>query len=659
MDITTLAAAKKYTDDKLISSGNSGAVVDSTLTTSGAAADAKATGDKIKELNTKFDNIEFPDVPTKVSELENDSEFITTEEAEKILRYTDKSLTEKGVAAEAEAVGDALKQLKLEIPTKVSQLANDNGYITLADIPEIDTPENSGDFGQFVEKLGDGVNKYEPQTEGWVDDAILNNNGVPNYNASTYKAYAVTPEIPIKGSTTYTVKPKPYATSLNDKYKARTYDSSGTALDYMTYTENEDGSATFTTPENSATLRITIHTPTFGGKTTENANDLDAVIENFNSTFMLVEGTEAPEVYEPFGNSGYKLKNIALPDKSVNIENVSDEALPIFARLAGKKIANFGDSIFGNARPPKDVSTFLAENTGAEVLNCAFGGCRMGSHTGHWDCFSMYRLADAIASNDYSLQEDALNYDDRVSYAEEPLALIKSTDFSTVDILTIAYGTNDFTGGNKIDNTENLYDTSTLGGALRYSIEKLLTAFPNLRIVILSTTWRFWKDENNEYIEDSKTYLNKYYNTLPEYNAKLKAIAAEYNLPFIDNYNIGIGKFNRYQYFHVTDGTHHNETGRRLIAEHLANALQSSNGHTYYHQNFNTESVPGGGGLIMITDPTLTLQDAPADAKAVGDKFTSLELKMLTDDDIPEIARQAAALIDTALLSILGDGVIE
>lgn len=457
------------------------------------------------------------------------------------------------------------------IPTKVSELENDVGYITLADIPEI--PESSGDLGQFVEKLGDGVNKYEPQTEGWVDDAILNNNGVPNYNASTYKAYAVTPEIPIKGSTIYTVKPKPYTTSLNDKYKARTYDSSGTALDYMTYTENEDGSATFTTPENSATLRITIHMPTFGGKTTENANDIDTVIENFNSTFMLVEGTEAPEVYEPFGSSGYKLKDIALPDKSVNIENISDKALPIFASLADKKIVNFGDSIFGNARPPRDVSTFLAEKTGAEVLNCAFGGCRMGLHTGHWDAFSMYRLADAIANNDYSLQEDALNYDDRVSYAEEPLALIKSTEFSTVDIATISYCTNDFTGGNKIDNEENPYDTTTLGGALRYSIEKLLTAYPNLRIFVLSATYRFWKDDNNEFTEDSSTYLNKHSKTLPEYNAKLAEVASEYNLPFIDNYNIGIGKFNRYQYFPVTDGTHHNETGRKLIASHLAKEL--------------------------------------------------------------------------------------
>lgn len=51
MDIVTLAAAKKYTDDKLTSSGNGGAEVDSTLTISGAAADAKITGDKIALLS--------------------------------------------------------------------------------------------------------------------------------------------------------------------------------------------------------------------------------------------------------------------------------------------------------------------------------------------------------------------------------------------------------------------------------------------------------------------------------------------------------------------------------------------------------------------------------------------------------------------------------
>ena len=70
----------------------------------------------------------------------------------------------------------------------------------------------------------------------------------------------------------------------------------------------------------------------------------------------------------------------------------------------------------------------------------------MGPHFGHWDAFSMYRLATAIASGDYSVQDDALTYDDRPSYAAEPVAEIKAIDFSALDIMTIAYGVNDFTG---------------------------------------------------------------------------------------------------------------------------------------------------------------------------------------------------------------------
>lgn len=244
--------------------------------------------------------------------------------------------------------------------------------------------------------------------------------------------------------------------------------------------------------------------------------------------------------------------------------------------LWGKTIANFGDSIFGNARPPMDVSTFLANNTGATVYNCAFGGCRMAEHIGHWDAFSMYRLAHAIANNDYTLQDEALNYDDRVSYAEEPLALIKSIDFANLDILTIAYGTNDFTSGVAIDNKDNLLDTTTVCGALRYSIETLLTAYPNLRIFVLLPTYRFWVDANNgnAFVNDSETYTNNLGKTLAEYSTAITEAAKAYNLPVIDNYTeLGINKLNRYQYFSMADGAHHIEAGRKLIAKHLAHKL--------------------------------------------------------------------------------------
>jgi hypothetical protein len=65
-------------------------------------------GYKLNENVQLPDNIEIPNVPTKTSELENDSGFITADDI-------------------PEASG---------VPTKVSELENDAGYITLRDIPE-------------------------------------------------------------------------------------------------------------------------------------------------------------------------------------------------------------------------------------------------------------------------------------------------------------------------------------------------------------------------------------------------------------------------------------------------------------------------------------------------------------------------------------------
>ena len=197
----------------------------------------------------------------------------------------------------------------------------------------------------------------------------------------------------------------------------------------------------------------------------------------------------------------------------------------------------------------------------------------MGKHIGNWDDFSMYRLADAIASGDWSLQVDALNYSDRTSYAEAPLAVLKSIDFSSVDIITIAYGSNDFTGGNALDDPANKYNTNTFAGALRYSIEKIQSAYPNVEIVLCTPTYRFWMDENGNFLYDSNEYEKNGYK-VTDFVQKTKDVAAEYGLLVIDNYyDCGIDSSNRTEHFPSNDGSHHNATGRKKIAENMAKVL--------------------------------------------------------------------------------------
>lgn len=187
----------------------------------------------------------------------------------------------------------------------------------------------------------------------------------------------------------------------------------------------------------------------------------------------------------------------------------------------------------------------------------------------------MYRLADAIKSGNWNLQDDAIyNEEFGPTYFKTTLELLKSIDFNSVDIITIAYGTNDFTGKNAISSSDS-YDIATFEGALRYSIETIQSAYPHIDIVVCTPIYRFWMDKENnyEYLYDSNTHeING--QKLTDFVQSVKNIADEYNLLCIDNYyDSGICYDNRTECFSSTDGTHPNEKGRQMIAENMAKEL--------------------------------------------------------------------------------------
>ncbi|MHA3226067.1 SGNH/GDSL hydrolase family protein [Globicatella sulfidifaciens] len=247
--------------------------------------------------------------------------------------------------------------------------------------------------------------------------------------------------------------------------------------------------------------------------------------------------------------------------------------------LTGKTVVHFGDSIFGNVDGIDSISGVLGTLTGATALNCGFGGCRMSQHSQHWDAFSMYRLADSIVNGDWSLQDTAIaaNVSGMPSYFKLHLDLLKSMDWTKVDYITVGYGTNDYTASVTIENADNKFDTTTYAGALRYSLEKLLTKYPHIKILVTTPTYRFWTNEDGSYKEDSdNTSFNVNQDKLIAYVAKAIEIADEYKLDRVDLYRkLGINKFNRTQYFPANDGTHHNANGRKRIAEKLAGALNT------------------------------------------------------------------------------------
>lgn len=242
----------------------------------------------------------------------------------------------------------------------------------------------------------------------------------------------------------------------------------------------------------------------------------------------------------------------------------------------GYVIANMGDSIVGNTQDNTSISAYLADMTGATTYNFGFGGCRMSTHDDPWGAFCMHSLTDAVVSGDFTWQETAAKNSEVPTYFASTVAKMKETDFSKVDIMTIAYGVNDYTAYKGLDNANNPKDIEYYGGALRYSLEKILKAYPNIRPVIVTPCWCYWPDSNGEVLEDSDTrYFNLEHDTLAAFANKCIEIANEYHVPVVDAYNCrGINKYNHSHWFNPGDGIHPNEKGRMALAKLIGNTVK-------------------------------------------------------------------------------------
>ena len=235
--------------------------------------------------------------------------------------------------------------------------------------------------------------------------------------------------------------------------------------------------------------------------------------------------------------------------------------------LAGKTVVCFGDSIFGMTRDTTSVPAWAAAFTGAKVYNVGFGGCRMAVHpTSGYAAFSMWALADAVATGTYTTQDAQAS--SGADYFAQQLAVLKGIDFGSVDTVVIHYGTNDFTGNVAIDNATDDDDTSTLCGALRYALRKIQTAYPKIRVFVSLPIYRKWDSVGAE------SYTNGNGKTLREFGTALAGVADEFNCPCIDGYKaLGINTANASAF--LADGTHLNEYGRQVFGEYIGGCLIS------------------------------------------------------------------------------------
>ena len=117
------------------------------------------------------------EIPTKVSSLENDSNFITQETIDALQNSIDSLVDEVNeneyVAAQALTKLENEKANKSDVPTSLSQLTNDSGFITASEIPSQDlsgyvTTEELNNKGYLTSVPSEYVTETELANKGYL-----------------------------------------------------------------------------------------------------------------------------------------------------------------------------------------------------------------------------------------------------------------------------------------------------------------------------------------------------------------------------------------------------------------------------------------------------------------------------------------------------------
>lgn len=235
------------------------------------------------------------------------------------------------------------------------------------------------------------------------------------------------------------------------------------------------------------------------------------------------------------------------------------------------RIVIFGDSIIGECRDETSVTEIMGNMLSEPVFNAAFGGtCMSYTETDKRlaytkDCLNMAGLSQAVYADDFSVQINSRIRESVTEYFDETIRELSDIDFTSVDIVFIEHGMNDYHGAIVMDNPDNPYDTHTFSGALRSSVKNLKAVNPDMRIILVTPTYSWYRDEQITCEE-----YNPGGGVLSEYIEKELELAKELGIETADIYHDFYSHDNWEDWeIYTNDGLHPNETGRRMIAEAL------------------------------------------------------------------------------------------
>ena len=237
----------------------------------------------------------------------------------------------------------------------------------------------------------------------------------------------------------------------------------------------------------------------------------------------------------------------------------------------------FGDSIVAGEHNEFGLVPKIEERTGLKILNAGFGGLTMSNFDDEHlmsnaaKSFTMARLSEAVLNKDFTLQilagqkENIYVMDYFYSTAME----LDRVNWDSVRYVIIEHGANDYLMGVPLDDADDPNNTETFGGALRFSVNNLLKALPNAKIIVMTPIYN-----NPDGLEGDSNTSDYGGGLLKDYVDKEKEIAEEFGIYVIDNFtNIDINADNYEDY--IPGGLHPNTEGMYLIADEVKKFLDT------------------------------------------------------------------------------------
>ena len=275
------------------------------------------------------------------------------------------------------------------------------------------------------------------------------------------------------------------------------------------------------------------------------------------------------------------LSNLRTSSKTNLVAAINEAANSSGTRLAGKRCVFLGDSVAAFRNPPEDIPSIVGLQTGMTVYNCAFGGCRISDNTiaegtdDPWEAFCFARLADGIATGDWTYQEANIAKLQELDYTgyspSGHFTTLKGVNWNNVDYCVIFFAGND-PGNARFDDPNNSENTYYYLGAFRYGIKKILTAYPHLKFLVVGTDYHKTGSSNTDertYTMDGQTYY--YY----DWSDRLMAECKNLKLPTLDWYRSNGLNALTVDYYMTSDGKHPNYIGNQFLAGQIVARLLS------------------------------------------------------------------------------------